>query len=351
MLKVQQLIPFLLGVASYFNYYLVGLFDQADGLEPLVLAFVIIQLYIYWGLFSWLQGFADSLIARATQKTVEAKHRLQLLIVCHLMGSIIISICVNLGVKLWFIFYFNNAPVIGGLHILVYALSGLFNGGMVLSIRLFLHSQVRYQQQQIKLSAITQEKNNAQLALLQAQIDPHFLFNNLNTLYSLINQDRNMANEYLLHFSAYLRRSFSQLSTPLVPLREELKELAHYLAILKIRFASGIDVIINEDSQDLRAKIPPLCLAELIENAVKHNEIGERSPLQITITITTNHILISNTRNPKRSIDSNGMGLENLNQRLRLLLNQSLQVTEDINRFTVTVPLTNRVYDKAACDE
>ncbi|RHW75506.1 sensor histidine kinase, partial [Colwellia sp. RSH04] len=242
---------------------------------------------------------------------------------------------------------FNNAPVISWLHFAVYSLLGLINGGFILIVRLYLYSQEKLHQQKIQLRAVEQENQRAQLRLLQTQIDPHFLFNNLNTLYSLINQDRKMASDYLLHLSGYLRRSFEQESRPLIPLTKELSELEHYLEILKIRFSDSLEIVINEEYQDLRSQIPPLSLAELIDNAVKHNNFDAKYPLFVIITVFSDKVEVKNNRNKSNTDNSNGVGLENLSKCIKLLTNKSLVITESPEEYSVKVPLTNRKAAKA----
>jgi two-component system LytT family sensor kinase len=346
MLNVQQLIPLFLAVASYFNSYFIGLFDQADQLSLLFLTVTIAQFYLFWWMFPQIQRFVAYLTENHCQLALASKYPLLLLIVGYLGSAIIISVSINLLLKLYFIVILNNAPVINWVHFAVYSLLGLINGGMILVIQLYLQSQVHFHQQQMQLAIIAQENERAQLVLLQAQIDPHFLFNNLNTLYSLIHQDSKTASEYLLHLSGYLRRSFEQVATPLISLTKELKELEHYLEILKIRFVDCIHIVISEQCQDLRSQIPPLSLAELIENAVKHNKIDVKSPLLVTISIFSDRVEIKNNRNKKQVHNSNGVGLDNLNKRIRLLTRKSLVITETSEEFIVKVPLINKEYSK-----
>ena len=341
MFKVQQLFPLLLAVASYFNHYFIGLFDQTDGFEFVALVILVLQFYLFWCVFPVLNKKVDYITSKNSSRQLNKQYKLLCLIVSFLLCAVAISVGINFLLKLYFIYVFNNAPVISWLHFTVYSLLGILNGGMILAVRLYLDSQSSLQRQKEQLRVMRQENERAQLNLLQAQVDPHFLFNNLNTLYSLINQDSKMASDYLLHLSGYLRRSFEQLSSPLIPLTKELMELEHYLEILKIRFADCFDVVIIEECQDLRAQLPPMSLAELIENAVKHNEINEACPLMVTITIFSDNIEVKNSCNKKTDVYSNGVGLDNLNKRVKLLTNKPLTITQSIEEFIVRVPLVN----------
>ena len=340
--KVQLLFPLLLALVSYFNHYFIGLFDQADSFEFISLAVIVTQYYLYWCMFPILnQRIGNTTLKNVNEKNSE-RYRVLSLVVCFLFSAVVISVVVKLILKLYFIYAFNNPPIINWLHFTVYGLLGLLNGGMVLAVRLYLHSQANYQKQKLQLSKMAQENERAQLSLLQAQVDPHFLFNNLNTLYSLINQDTKVASSYLLHLSSYLRKGFDQASTPLIPLTRELMELEHYLEILKIRFADCFDIVINEECHELSSNIPPLSLVELIENAVKHNEVDKKCPLLITITIFADSVEVKNNCNKKIVNNSNGVGLANLNKRLNLLTNKSLTIKENLEEFIVTVPLISK---------
>jgi len=348
MSKLQQLVPLFLAVASYFNSYFIGLFDQNDQLSPLLLMVTIGQFYIFWWMFPQLQRFISHVISKNHQLKFTKKYQLLLLIVTYLFSAVLIAICINLFVKLYFIFALNNIAVISYLHFGVYSLLGLINGSIILVVQLYRQSQVDFHQQQIQLVKLEQENERAHLALLQAQIDPHFLFNNLNTLYSLIHQNSKMASDYLLHLSGYLRRSFEQVSTPLIPLTKELIELEHYIEILKVRFVDCITIVISEQCQDLRSQIPPLSLSELIENSVKHNKIDIKSPLLITISIFSDRVEVKNNCNKKQVDNSNGVGLENLNKRIKMLTNKTLIITETFEEFIVYVPLINKAGSKEA---
>ena len=183
-----------------------------------------------------------------------------------------------------------------------------------------------------------------QYEVLKNQLNPHMLFNSLNTLRSLVRENQDKAQDYIQELSRVLRYTLQSNESQSVSLREEMEFASAYIFLLKMRFENNLqfDIQIAKSFEDYR--LPPMAVQVLIENAVKHNEISDRKPL--TIHIVTNnegYLSVSNDIQPKRTAASGtGIGLVNLAKRYRLLFKQDIQITED-KEFSVCIPLIDEV--------
>ncbi len=199
-----------------------------------------------------------------------------------------------------------------------------------------------------KYNAAVVEKEQIQRAHLQGQLDnlrnqinPHFLFNSLNTLMNLIPMDSERAINYLSKLSKFYRYAVSNQDHPLVLLQTELDNVRIYADLLQERFHHGIDIRIPE-AVPARARILPLCLQLLIENAVKHNIVANKKPLTIDISLVQDgrYIQVRNNIQKKiQEVGSTGMGLKNIRNRVAFFTQAPLLVEENDRRFSVSVPL------------
>jgi two-component system LytT family sensor kinase len=179
-----------------------------------------------------------------------------------------------------------------------------------------------------------------QLNSLKNQLNPHFLFNSLNTLSWLINEDKDRSQLYLQKLSQVLRYSLSIQEQSLVKLQEELELVESYIFLLQIRFGNNLKVHWQTD-KTTSFLIPPLSIQLLIENAVKHNIISTHSPLEINIITDNNKcsISVSNTLRIRTHSEGTGLGLVNLNERFRLLASKEIEIEQSQELFCVTLPL------------
>lgn len=180
----------------------------------------------------------------------------------------------------------------------------------------------------------------SQLDSLKNQVNPHFLFNSLNVLSSLIYSDRDRASDFLDEMSKVYRYLLRANEHELIPLAAELDFVGSFFHMLKTRYGDGLTltVDVNEDAQHLL--IPPLTLQMLVENAVKHNTILRESPLRISIISTENQLLVINNIQRKQSVIlSNKIGLQNIAAKYQLLNQPAIQVSREEMKFSVCLPL------------
>ncbi|GAB2645468.1 hypothetical protein GCM10027035_44460 [Emticicia sediminis] len=178
-----------------------------------------------------------------------------------------------------------------------------------------------------------------QLTSLKNQLNPHFLFNSLNTLSWLINEDKEKSQRYLQKLSQVLRYSLSMQEQSLVSLKEELTLLENYIFLLQIRFGDNLKIVRN--IENVQFKIPPLSLQLLIENVIKHNIISTASPMSIWVEMNENKktIIVRNTLNRKANSEGTGIGLVNLNERFKILASQEVEIEQNEKEFMVILPL------------
>ncbi|MCS3797747.1 sensor histidine kinase [Niastella sp. OAS944] len=183
---------------------------------------------------------------------------------------------------------------------------------------------------------------NSQYQFLKDQVKPHFLFNSLNTLASLIGSDAERAEKFVMEMSAVYRYLLSKKETELALLRDELKFLNSYVLMLKTRFADSLQMQIDIDEQEYEYLLPPFVLQLLVENAVKHNVVSREMPLCVTITNDDKHNLIiaNNIQRKRKPEPSERTGLTNLITRYQLLKKEEqLCITDDGEVFRIVLPL------------
>ena len=186
-------------------------------------------------------------------------------------------------------------------------------------------------------------QTESELKLLRAQIDPHFLFNNLNILYALIQQNRQEASHFLSCFSSLYRYLIRHKDSDLVPLEEELRFADEYVYLLEHRFGQAyrFHKTVHLNSHDLADLfVVPGTLQILIENVIKHNRGGDDDdPLVVVLEVRADALIVRNKVAPKRTaVESMGTGLTNLRERYKLLSGREIQVYHH-DFFEVTVPI------------
>ncbi len=178
-----------------------------------------------------------------------------------------------------------------------------------------------------------------ELTALKNQIDPHFLFNSLNSLNSLI-RDNEEATNFVTKLSFMYRYILQSGDRDLVSVKEELKFLESYVYLIKTRYRDRFSLQLDIDAGDLDKDVPPLALQLLVENAVKHNEISETHPLQVKIYSEDASICVENRMRSRSTLaEGTGNGLSNLDKRYYLLGKQRMTVTTTNNIFCVKIPL------------
>jgi sensor histidine kinase YesM len=198
----------------------------------------------------------------------------------------------------------------------------------------------RWQATQLEAEQLKQANLENQIQILTQQLDPHFLFNNFNTLSSLIEENPKSANQFLAKMSDVYRYVLLNRDQKVVTLKEELEMIEAYTHLLKERFGEHLQVAVDIPPPQHRLSLPVLALQNLVENAVKHNIINGQHPLLITIRANKDLLIVENTFQPKRHVEnSSKVGLKNIQDRYKLMSKKSIEVENTGRLFRVTLPL------------
>ncbi|MFV0248967.1 MAG: 2TM domain-containing protein [Tenacibaculum sp.] len=225
----------------------------------------------------------------------------------------------------------------------------LFAIVLALGVSAFLHArgfifawkeEVSKENTQQKLVAKTE---TAKFETLKNQIDPHFLFNSLNVLTSLISENPVKAEKFTIKLSAIYRYVLEQKNKELVLIEDELNFAKTYMELLQMRFEDAIQFSIPAKLKNKTLKVIPLSLQLLLENAVKHNIALPNKPLKINIFEEQDYLHIQNYINPKEIVKkSTKIGLKNIAERYALISDKSLKITKENTIFTVSLPLLTK---------
>ena len=202
-----------------------------------------------------------------------------------------------------------------------------------------------YEGQNQLLKFEKQQKEN-ELKLLRSQIDPHFLFNNLNTLDSLIDSDTQRAKEYINRLSLIYRYLIKTKDAEVMELAEEIQLAENYMFLIKTRFGNDYDFKIETTTTLNNKFIPTGAIQALLENVVKHNKPSAGVSVKTVICVEENALKVSNTKSniiPKN--ESFGIGIDNLKARYKLLSDKEVIIINTDKEFTVSIPVIKLIED------
>ncbi len=198
-----------------------------------------------------------------------------------------------------------------------------------------------YKQWKLNFSkSLSLEKDNLQAKYnaLKAQVNPHFLFNSLNSLITMLDEHP-VAEKYVQDLSDFLRYALVSNTCEMVTLREELENAEKYIHLQKQRFSDNFNVTISIKPEDLQKHLPPLAMQMLLENCFNHNVVSTSKPLHIKVYSSENSLTIENNLQKKQNPDSTGQGLKNIEGRYRFAGVDAVKIESNENRFCVTIPL------------
>ena len=184
------------------------------------------------------------------------------------------------------------------------------------------------------------QKNENELKLLRSQLDPHFLFNNLNTLDSLIDSDPIKAKEYINRLSLIYRYLIKTKDAEVMELSEELELAENYIFLIKTRFGNDYDFDIINTAGIADKYVPTGSIQTLLENVVKHNKANTKDAIKTTIKIDNEWLTVANRKsNFKSNQESFGTGLENLKARYKLLSDKEIQIIDSESEYRISIPI------------
>src|SRR5690606_29388145 len=263
-------------------------------------------------------------------------HKIAVVLVAISFYTVPVSVLLLLG---WYTFFGNGQPnrqviVISTLIIMICV---IFIAHVYETVFLVKESE----NEMLRNEQLERAKAQAELEILKSQIDPHFIFNSLNTLSHLIEEKPAKAKLFNDHLADVYRYILQHKERELVLLRDEMHFLYNYFSLLCIRFENAVQLRSEiDESQYETWLIPPISLQLLVENAIKHNEFSDSRPLVIHIQQKNKSLLISN-RLHKKDLrkESSKTGLRNLNERYKLIAQKEITVTTTADLFVVQLPL------------
>ncbi len=217
-----------------------------------------------------------------------------------------------------------------------------FNGVLVitLGVNAIMHGRsflLNWKKAAIDIERMKTEQLSSQFESLKNQVNPHFLFNSLNALSSLVYDDQRKAVEFIRKLSEVYRYVLDQKDEEVVSVSDEMAFVASYIFLHQIRFGDNLQVVYHGEMS--KGHVPPLAVQMLIENAIKHNVVSESKPLTIDVTYRPYEIEVSNQIQRKASSSSTGVGLRNLKARYKYLSALPVEIKDDEGVFSVTLPL------------
>lgn len=263
---------------------------------------------------------------------------------------IIISLLLSLVTSIVFtdILFTINHLIHGSLNPFRFSFYYFLNDIFIVSVVISCTFLIRnfYLKQNILLENVKLEKENLQsrYSLLKNQLSPHFLFNTLSALKTLVSDNPEKARKYIDHLAVVLRSTLQFKDNQIILLQDEMEFVESYLFLLRTRFGSSLNIDISVHEKYLNFLLPPFALQVLVENVVKHNEISKMNPLTISIYTTEHNSLV--VKNPVQrklfSESGTGIGLANLSGQLRLMGGGDLSISEINDEFIVEIPLIDQ---------
>ena len=198
-----------------------------------------------------------------------------------------------------------------------------------------------------RLRFIEKERNQLEKGKLQAElqqlkgiVNPHFLFNNLNSLSALISEDPPQAEAFLNELTKVFRYLLRNNNTELTTVADELQFIHSYYHLLQTRYGRSISLDVNVPAHAEQHLLPPMTLQLLVENAVKHNRLQKDLPLEISVSLERSSLVVrNNICRREKPVESTGIGLHSINSRYKLLQCPGLTITQDDKFFSVIIPL------------
>ncbi len=305
--------------------------------------------FVISGLFSYGMGFGNGLINNYLSSQWDWITQTNQRVTAGIIATILYTVPLVLGINYLAIIIWGNvdpANFFRGNNLWAH----LFYIILSLGVSTFFHARgfMRNWKDAMTQKSTRQEivakTETAKFESLKSQIDPHFLFNSLNVLTSLIGENPYQAEKFTTKLSKIYRYVLEQRNKDLIPLSEELKFAKTYMELLGMRFEDAVQFEIPTTVSNEELKIVPLSLQLLLENAVKHNVVSSLKPLSIKIYEEEGHLIIENNINPKEAIGkSTKVGLSNIADRYGLITKKRVMIENNNKTFKVSLPLLTQM--------
>lgn len=331
-----------LKIALIFTLISSVLFGNEFNVENVLTSFLVSSMYSF-GL-----GFGNGVINVLLDKKWDWLEQTNLRVYFGIIATVLYTVPVVFGINyITFVFlsHMNPSEFFGSRMLWVH----LFYIILSLGISVFMHARsFMLNWKQASKTEVTQQRiiagtANAKFETLKNQIDPHFLFNSLNVLSSLIEENPENAQRFTTSLSKIYRYVLEQKDKELVSVAEELSFAKTYMNLLKMRFENSLFYELPETATNPEAKVVPLSLQLLLENTVKHNVVSEQKPLHIRIFIEGDYLAVQNDYQKKEVLQSRqGVGLQNIVDRYGIITNRKVLIEQNEQTFTVKIPVLTK---------
>lgn len=335
----QIIITFVIGCAVYITGELLSDKFAYNSVQDFLIDFGFYQLYAF------LLGYSNMFFFDKMNNFKWKKNTTIKRIVVGIVGATIITLIGLFILRLFTYFVFGGSSIEKFIERerFEYYYFGLWITLTIVSVFHVIYFYNRYQQNKLKEQKVIAGTASAKFDALKNQLDPHFLFNSLNVLTSLIEENPNQAQKFTTSLSKVYRYVLEQKNKELVTVDEELQFAKTYMSLLKMRFEDSIVFTMPESALNPESKVVPLSLQLLLENAVKHNMVTSSKPLHIKIYEENDYLVVDNNLQPKQIVKkSSGVGLNNIMQRYKLLTNKKVDINKEANRFAVAIPMLTK---------
>ena len=327
--------PAIVAVLVYMTLWVSSLFDEPPGLTPET----ILQFIAFVAVLSECLRLYARWLDRRWPWSTRTGARLGL----QLGGSILIAIVYMLAIYIptkQYQIAHGSHDTIGWPHLAIATLAALVLALTLSALHIMLDFHTGMQKAQRDARQMQAMILRSELDALKAQINPHFLFNSLNTVHGLITQNPGSAQALVIELGDVLRYALGHSERDLVSLARELEFVDAYRALLQARHGRGLRIDIAPMADAERLRLPPMSLQVLIENAVRHNRTREDDPLVVDVRRSDAGIVVSNALKPRQSANPGaGTGLSNLDQRYRLLGADGIRIVRDGATFSIEIGL------------
>ncbi len=339
MSRLFKLILFTVIGLSFFAYIYYGEYDMLPNIGAQI------DLYVFTVIASVLTGAGINVInVRLNQKLPWRKN-----ILVRFVTGIAIDFVWVFGLLIFLIWLANQIGMMNftlfeanvedsqlEVKVMVLAFIGLF---VVALVEFNTYSYSEYSVGQIRKLRAERKQLEFQFEALKSQLSPHYLFNSMNTISSLIYRDARVAETFIRNLADTFNYVLNTKDVSSVMLKEELEALEDFAYLLRIRYATAVDLTIDIDERLMTEPIPPLTLQLLVENAVKHNIISDDDPLKINVRNDETHLIVLNnkTGTPSKT-SSHKVGLNNIRKRYAFFSPEEIKVVDD-NYFEVRLPI------------
>lgn len=325
------ILPILLG-GSYYTLTYISSHFEAEQFSWLVVASQALKVLV-------LLFLAQAILRWQKQRSAARVIRWQTFVLVWFV-LVLVHLGLYIALKSYLIYAGPQNDSIGFWHLSLTLSEGIIFALVITGLLFLLEYWHGWQHEQVRAARLAQEHAQSQFAALKWQLHPHLMFNNLNTLYGLIEEDPGKARQFLLEFSHLFRGILTQAEEDLIGLEDELRLVRHFNFLLSQRYGAAYQCQIDLPPASVSGYlIPPLTLQTLLENAVKHNRIDLEHPMKVRIWEEKGQLIMENPIHPRKDQPpSHGVGLENLRQRYLILSNQTIEIQEQEDRFRVILP-------------